>query len=456
VRAFPILLLTLAAAAPFADASARALPDAGVFDSRLRVVDYNRDDVVQIIGAYGVVTHLEFAADEKITNTALGDTLAWQVAPVTNHLFIKPIEPNAHTNMTVLTNKRVYQFDLAVGDEIEPAYYGVVFRFPQQELEQRLAAAQAAADALSSAEEAQRAAAARAAEAQQLKQAIQDSDRAVRRNVNYWFKGSTEVLPDTAFDDGQFTYLRYAGNRELPVIYLEDGRGNESLVNTTVRGDTIVVQRLAKRFILRKGEDVALVVNAYYDRNGVSNDTGTVSSAVQRNVIGFEAHSEPDASVVRATAVPTAVSTAAVARPPVSVMAIEPSAPLMVQTTPNRPMALQLSAAAHAPSRNTTGFEDKRELSPARARYLASLAEREVPATKTLQVVLGGNIHRLPSMDSDRIGYVAASTQRIAVGRNDRGNWLSIEFGGPGNETGWISSDLVADHPGLMNLPIQP
>ena len=72
--------------------------------------------VVTVVGQRSIQTLIQFAEDEMIENIALGDAAAWQVTPNkrANMLFIKPLYARGRTNMTVVTNRRRYLFDLAI------------------------------------------------------------------------------------------------------------------------------------------------------------------------------------------------------------------------------------------------------------------------------------------------------------------------------------------------------
>ena len=267
--------------------SAASLPQPMVFDQRVREVAYNAEDIVTIHAAYGISTHIKFAQDETITHTILGDSVAWETTPVGNNLFIKPVELNADTNLSVVTNKHVYAFDLkAAPKTTEKVFFQVVFIYPDQDLARREAAAQIAQQTARLNEMRAQLERVQAEQVAKLDNAMHDAEIPLRRSINYWVKGSDEAQPDEAYDDGTFTYFRFRGNREFPTVYLRDSKGQDSLVNTTVKGDTILVQRIAKDYVLRKGNDVALVTNPNYDRIGIANETGTITPAVIRTVIG--------------------------------------------------------------------------------------------------------------------------------------------------------------------------
>lgn len=81
-------------------------------DSRIRTYIYSPNNVYLLVLHYGFQSHIEFAKDEEVQTLSLGDSYAWKITPIENRLFIKPMEKNIRTNMTVITNKRTYQFDL--------------------------------------------------------------------------------------------------------------------------------------------------------------------------------------------------------------------------------------------------------------------------------------------------------------------------------------------------------
>jgi type IV secretion system protein VirB9 len=91
-------------------------PAPGAVDPRIRTVAYDPDQVVRLTGYFGIQTMLEFAPDERIENVSIGDAMGWQVTPnkKANLLFLKPLDRTAATNMTVVTDRRRYVFELVV------------------------------------------------------------------------------------------------------------------------------------------------------------------------------------------------------------------------------------------------------------------------------------------------------------------------------------------------------
>jgi type IV secretion system protein VirB9 len=80
-------------------------------------------------------------------------------------------------------------------------------------------------------------------------------------NDAYTATGSSQVQPSRIFDDGTATYFEWPKDKSLPAIFAISEDGSESLVNTNVRGDYVVVDQIATRFRLRDGKNVVTVLN---------------------------------------------------------------------------------------------------------------------------------------------------------------------------------------------------
>ena len=111
-----------------------AAPAAAQDDPRLVKLAYDPDRVVRIEGRAGVQATIAFADDEIIENVAIGDSQKWQVTPNKRAtlLFVKPLAASASTNMTVVTSKRTYLFDLVAGTRTKPLYV-LRFTYPEEE-----------------------------------------------------------------------------------------------------------------------------------------------------------------------------------------------------------------------------------------------------------------------------------------------------------------------------------
>jgi type IV secretion system protein VirB9 len=105
-------------------------------DSRIKTYIYNPNEVYLIVVHSGFQSHIEFAKGEEIQTISMGDSYAWKITPLGNRLFIKPLERNIRTNMTILTDKRTYQFDIVAreleGQDDKDLVYVVRFYYPSK------------------------------------------------------------------------------------------------------------------------------------------------------------------------------------------------------------------------------------------------------------------------------------------------------------------------------------
>ena len=107
-RTAPVMWLApvVAALMLIGDANAGDSPD-----PRIRSVDYRPTLVLPLTVFVGYHVHFEFAPDEYFVNLGSGDTSIIDVGSEGNHLLLKPKQPTAGTNLTILTNRRTYFID---------------------------------------------------------------------------------------------------------------------------------------------------------------------------------------------------------------------------------------------------------------------------------------------------------------------------------------------------------
>lgn len=218
-------------------------------DPRLVELRYDPDQVVRIEGKPRVQATIRFGEDEVIENVAIGDSQAWQVTPNkrANLLFVKPLETAAATNMTVVTSKRTYLFDLVANPRSRPVYV-LSFIYPVDPADAEAATALAARQAASAEEMA----------------AASDPFAVVdpaALNFAWSMAGDAALHPARAYDDGRATFLAWPAGRAVPAILTKNAAGEEGPVNYTVRGEAIVVEGVPREIVLRSGENAARLVN---------------------------------------------------------------------------------------------------------------------------------------------------------------------------------------------------
>lgn len=212
-------------------------------DERLTQRLYNSDEVVRIDGRMGVQATVAFADDEHIENVAVGDAETWQITPNkrANLLFVKPLTATARTNMTVVTDRHTYYFDLIAGPRAVPLY-ALRFIYPAAKPSAPANGSPAAAVALNDSER-------EALDAQPVDPA--------QLNFAWTSKGAPKLLPQRLYDDGEATYAVWSKDVPVPAILVTNDKGEEGPVNFAVRGDTIVIDGVPRQLVLRVGRDRA-------------------------------------------------------------------------------------------------------------------------------------------------------------------------------------------------------
>lgn len=231
-----------------------AMPAMAQGDPRLVVREYSDSEVVQVEGRVNVQATIRFGEGEAIQNVAIGDSQKWQVTPSrsANLLFVKPLAERAATNMTVVTNRRVYLFDLVASPNHRNPLYVMSFTYPEEE--------RAAAEALAAAEEAEQTQGANASELAAANDDLAVIDPAAL-NFAWAAEGDTKLLPEQIYDNGEATFLAWPVGEAMPAILVKDEDGTEGPVNFAVRGDVIVLDLVPGEIILRSGDDMARLVN---------------------------------------------------------------------------------------------------------------------------------------------------------------------------------------------------
>jgi len=245
------LLLT-----PPASGDGASSPGAG--DMRMRVSAYAADEIYRLKGYVGYQIDLQFEPGESFVGLGAGDLESLSFAAQDNHLFLKPRAAEVDTNLTVLTTRRTYQFDYsASAQRPDPAQgdviYALRFTYP---------APQRAAD--------------------NLERHLSNAADTRAHNLAYGYRGSAALKPLSAWDDGVQTWLRFGPRRELPAIFVRNDDGSESLVNFTIEQGDVIVHRVGRQFIVRRGRLTGCIVNEDFTGAGERLESGTVTPAVER------------------------------------------------------------------------------------------------------------------------------------------------------------------------------
>jgi len=266
MMAIGLLCAACACCWTFTSARAEVVPAKGKVDPRIRSTLYNANEVYRIRGYVGYQIDLEFETGETFTGLGAGDIEALSFIGKDNHLFLKPKATRVATNITVLTNRRQYQFDytaLSQRPADEDVIYSLRFTYAPSTTE-------LAADAAS----------------KRLESQLQDAAVDRSRNIDYWYCGHVSLKPVAASDDGVHTRLTFAANADLPAIFVRNDDDSESLLNFNMDGGAVVIHRVARRFVLRRGNLTGCIVNRGYVGGGARLESGTVAPGVERRVQG--------------------------------------------------------------------------------------------------------------------------------------------------------------------------
>jgi type IV secretion system protein VirB9 len=237
-----------------------SIPVRGAADGRIRTAVYDGNEVYLIQGYVGYEIDLQFEPGETFVGMGSGDIEGLSFVSQDNHLFLKPKAAKVSTNLTVLTTRRPYHFvytasSLRTDTHNDDMIFAVRFSYPPSN-------GDVVADGVN----------------RMLEQS--GADRV--RNTDYWYCGSSSIQPVAASDDGIRTRLRFAAKAEQPAIFVQNDDGSESLLNFSMDGDDVVIHRVVRQLIVRRGRLTGRIVNKGFTGSGERLESGTVSPSVKR------------------------------------------------------------------------------------------------------------------------------------------------------------------------------
>jgi type IV secretion system protein VirB9 len=211
-------------------------------DNRIRYLAYDPDQIVRILGKAGIQSTIEFARDERIENVAVGDSSAWQITPNrrASLLFVKPLTARSRTNMTVVTDRRTYMFDLVAGDKWTTPVYALKFSYPN---EKPSVSESKAADPMVIA-------------AAPPAPATMTADKL---HFDWKSKGHGKLVPARVFDDGAAVYLSWNRETPLPAILTMSEDRKEGPLSYRMSGEYIVISPIPQNLVLRYGNRMAVL-----------------------------------------------------------------------------------------------------------------------------------------------------------------------------------------------------
>jgi len=218
----------------------------------VQTYEYQPDRIFQVRTGLGITTQIELSPNEKILDYSTGFSTGWELTRRDNVFYVKPKNVDVDTNMMIRTATHSYIFELKVVatdwktlDQARRAgvQYKIVFSYP--------------ADTSFMAETK------KVSETPEL-----DTSLVKGRDYNFDYDFSKSrktgpwLVPVNVYDDGRFTYIKMPDLKQFPTgnfptVYMrEKEHGEDSVVNTTVEGNTIVVHGTYNYLVIRHDNNV--------------------------------------------------------------------------------------------------------------------------------------------------------------------------------------------------------
>ncbi|MDX2083132.1 MAG: TrbG/VirB9 family P-type conjugative transfer protein [Rickettsiales bacterium] len=240
-------------------------------DSRIRTLVYNPNEVYELKFYYGYQSFIEFAEDEEIEMISIGEAFAWRLTPTGKRLFIRPLEIAGHTNMTIISNKRTYHFDIRSGEydgkADEELVYTIRFFYPQigqpLPIPPLLTVPNPAPPRKPLEKTIIKTPFPGANVANELPNLVARNPEVGEFNFDFSLAGKSDsIAPVKVYDDGTDTFFQFPNdNANIPKISLVNNEGVEQPLTYIIRDSFVVVPNVGRQFTLRMGANLLCVYN---------------------------------------------------------------------------------------------------------------------------------------------------------------------------------------------------
>lgn len=186
-------------------------------DPRIQSIPYDQGQVVRLTVPLGFQATVVLDPAEAVESIAVGDSDSWEVVANQrgDHLFLRPLRTGGVTNLTVVTDVRIYAFEIdATSSPARDTPYIVRFNYPEP------APASAETGSLVT----------------------------VGR---YRISGAEEARPLAISDDGERTSIAWREDQPLAAVFALDSRSREVLVDGYMRDGLYVVDAVYPTLIFR-------------------------------------------------------------------------------------------------------------------------------------------------------------------------------------------------------------
>lgn len=213
---------------------------------------YKANGVYEVHAGLGITTQIVLGPYEKILDYSTGFSNGWDISRRGNVFYLRPRNVDVDTDMIVRTEMHSYIFELRVvatdwktlgQAKGEGVQYKVTFDYPADTSFTTEKKNVSATPAL-------------------------DGSLVPGRDYNFHYdyaagkKTAAWLIPSAVYDDGRFTYIKLRDSSryptgDFPAVFMREAEhGQDAVVNTTVKGDTIVVHGTYPYLVIRQGENV--------------------------------------------------------------------------------------------------------------------------------------------------------------------------------------------------------
>ncbi len=252
--------------------------------ARIKELTYDASTVYVIRTKYGYQTNIVFDPKEEIQAMSVGDRSLWQLIPAGNRLYIRPMTENLSTNMTLLTNKHSYEFDLkSVDDKSESNAYVIRFVYPEKITPPPSMPADNSGFTMIPPQPQVN----NSPEFVPNQPIIDGALHSLRLpndhmpvpndhmpkpapavvapesyNYNYTYSGVDALAPLQVYDDGHSTYIKYAAiPKSIPSALVVDANGKESPAPSIVKGSSLIIDGVVGELALRSENGEVVIYN---------------------------------------------------------------------------------------------------------------------------------------------------------------------------------------------------
>ena len=259
-------------------------------DSRIKTLIYSPSEIFYLTFHYNYQSYIEFPEDENINIITLGDRYSWNVKKVGRRLFIKPYQIGVSTNMTIITDKHQYHFEIFSSSKkseyADPKLAFVVKFFypdsvydymnsvkirkpikvvdtkqPKKEVVSSIIAAPVEIEAIVT-PEVELLVTPEVEPVQNIEEVIELSTESLPKNYKYSMVGdqNSPIKPFMVYDDGVNTYFVFDSNI-LPDIFVVNQDGMEIIADYRIIDNQVVINNTSWQYSLRNNKEVVCIFN---------------------------------------------------------------------------------------------------------------------------------------------------------------------------------------------------